>query len=144
MSATKDFNENILQWKAPTISILNWDSRKFKTYTFPLCRTMQQVAQYRNFRSLEKTRMVRSYSIFSVLWNNKRPKQHRCEPNHWTFAVNPTSHYLHNSLLRDLISNFKSRLVASSPVNPKISELMLCNYRNTTKKNKNNDDRRNQ
>lgn len=31
----------------------------------------------------------------------------------------------HNSLLSDLMTNFKFFLVASSPVNPKISELML-------------------
>ena len=33
----------------------------------------------------------------------------------------------HSSLLRDLISTFKFRFVASSPVNPRSSELKLCN-----------------
>lgn len=34
----------------------------------------------------------------------------------------------HNSLLSDLITNFKFFLVASSPVNPKISELILSMF----------------
>jgi hypothetical protein len=33
---------------------------------------------------------------------------------------------LHNSLLRDLTSDFKFCLVTSSPVNPRISELIFC------------------
>ena len=40
---------------------------------------------------------------------------------------------LHNNLLRDLISNFKFCLVASSPVNPTISELIF--YKDTRKGN---------
>lgn len=42
----------------------------------------------------------------------------------------------YSSLLRDLISSFKFRFVASSPVNPRTSELKLCNNQRENYKDK--------
>ena len=81
-------------------------------------RTHTQTSFIRNMKRMQQDR-----------WPNTHDKAHPGTVKAYpvkNYFISPTSHCLHNNLLRDLISNFKFRLVASSPVNPRISELMLC------------------
>lgn len=61
---------------------------------------------------------------FVVFWNHLGKY---CKPFIWFNICQP-----YNNLLSVLISTFKLRLVGSSPVNPKMSELMLCGMQQMT------------